>query len=55
MSKKALKKAIKNYVLFSNEEFKINSLKKLPLSKFSVNINQTIKFTTNLKKRFYII
>ena len=28
--------AIKNYVLFSDEEFKINSLNKLSLGRFSV-------------------
>ena len=35
-------KTIKNYVLFANEEFKINGLNKLSLSKQSNQINRTI-------------
>ena len=35
-------KLIKNYVLFANEEFKINGLKKLSLSRQSNQINRTI-------------
>ena len=35
-------KAIKCYVLFSDEEFRIYSLNKLPISKFSNEINKTI-------------
>ena len=42
-------KAIRNYVLFSNEEFKINSLNKLPLNNFSANINQTISLNKSKK------
>ena len=36
-------KVIKNYVLFSNEEFKINGLNKLSLAKNSNQINRTVK------------
>ena len=35
--------AIKNFVLFSDEQFKINSLNKLSLGRFSGDINKTIK------------
>ena len=55
MSKKSIsEKAIRNYVLFSNEEFKVNSLNKLPLSKFSVNINQTINSNKSKNKDFIL-
>ena len=43
-------KVIRNYVLFSNEEFKINGLNKLSLSKNSNLINKTIK-SNNLDSR----
>ena len=39
--------AIKNYVLFSNEDFKINSLNKLSISRFSSNIGKTIDSNNN--------
>ena len=34
---------VKNYVLFANEDFKINGLNKLPLGKQSSQINKIIK------------
>ena len=46
--------AIKNYVLFSNEEFKINSLNKLSISRFSSNIGKTIDFNKSKKKEILI-
>ena len=46
--------AIRNYVLFSNEDFKINSLNKLPLSKFSSDINKTISLNKSKKKDFIL-
>ena len=36
-------KLVKNYVLFANEDFKINGLNKLILGKQSSQINKTIK------------
>ena len=46
--------AIKNYVLFSNEDFKINSLNKLSISRFSSNIGKTIDFNKSKKKEILI-
>ena len=54
VKKSISEKAIRNYVLFSNEEFKVNSLNKLPLSKFSVNINQTINSNKSKNKDFIL-
>ena len=47
-------KIIKNYVLFANEEFKINGLNKLSLSKQSNQINRTINSNKSKKKEFII-
>ncbi len=47
-------KAIKNYVLFSNEDFKINSLNKLSLSKFSGDIDKTISLSKSKKEDFIL-
>ncbi len=47
-------KLIKNYVLFSNEDFKINGLNKLLLSKQSNQINRTIYYNKSKKKQFII-
>ena len=47
-------KLIKNYVLFSNEDFKINGLNKLSLSKQSNQINRTINSNKSKKKEFII-
>ena len=47
-------KTIKNYVLFANEEFKINGLNKLSLSKQSNQINRTINSNKSNKKEFII-
>ena len=33
--------AIKNYALFTDQEFKVNSLNKLRLAKFTYEINKT--------------
>ena len=46
--------AIKNYVLFSNEDFKINSLNKLSISRFSSNIGKTIDSNKSKKKEMLI-
>ena len=46
--------AIKNYVLFSNEDFKINSLNKLSISRFSSNIGKTIDSNKSKKKEILI-
>ncbi len=47
-------KTIKNYVLFTNEEFKINGLNKLSLSNQSSQINRTINSNKSKKKEFII-
>ena len=47
-------KTIKNYVLFANEEFKINGLNKLSLGKQSNQINRTINSNKSKKKEFII-
>ena len=47
-------KLIKNYVLFANEEFKINGLNKLSLSKQWNQINRTINSNKSKKKEFII-
>ena len=49
-----IEKSIKNYVLFSNEDFKINGLKKLSLSKQSNQIIRTINSNKSKKKDFII-
>ena len=48
-------KSIKNYVLFSDEEFKINGLNKLNISKNSTQISKTIISNKSKKKRLYFI
>ncbi len=45
-------KSIKNYVLFSDEEFKINGLNKLNISKSSNHISKLIISNKNKKKEF---
>ena len=45
-------KLVKNYVLFANEDFKINGLNKLILGKQSSQINKTIKSNYSKKKEF---
>ena len=45
-------KLIKNYVLFANEEFKVNGLSKLSLSKQSNQINKTIISNRSKTKDF---
>ena len=47
-----VEKGIKNYVLFSDENFKVNGLKKLPLAKSSNEINKTIETNKSKKKDF---
>ena len=47
-------KLIKNYVLFANDEFKINGLNKLSLNKQSNQINRTINSNKSKKKEFII-
>ena len=47
-------KIIKNYVLFSNEDFKINGLNKLSLIKQSNQINRTINSNKSKKKDFIV-
>ncbi len=46
--------SVKNYVLFSNEQFKINSLNRLTLSRFSSNISKTINVNNSKKKEILI-
>ena len=48
-------KSIKNYVLFSDEEFKINGLTKLSINKNSNQISKTINSNKSKKKRLYFI
>ena len=48
-------KNIKNYVLFVNENFKINGLNKLYLQKDSIFINKVVKSSVIKKKQFLII
>ena len=45
-------KLVKNYVLFANEDFKINGLNKLLLGKQSSQINKIIKSNYSKKKEF---
>ncbi len=45
---------IKNYVLFADENFKINGLSKLPLSKQSNQLNRTINSNKSKKKNVII-
>ena len=47
-------KYIKNYVLFVNEDFKINGLSKIQLQKDSNFINQVIRSSV-IKKKFLTI
>ena len=47
-----VEKSIKNYVLFSDENFKVNGLKKLPLAKSSNEIKKTIEANKSKKKDF---
>ena len=47
-----VEKDIKNYVLFSDENFKVNGLKKLPLAKSSNEIKKTIEANKSKKKDF---
>ena len=44
---------VKNYVLFANEDFKINGLNKLLLGKQSSQINKIIKSNYSKKKRIH--
>ena len=48
-------KNIKNYVLFVNEDFKVNGLNKLQLQKDSIFINQVIRSSVTKKKNFLTI
>ncbi len=45
-------KYIKNYVLFVNEDFKINGLSKIQLQKDTNFINQVIRSSVTKKKIF---
>ena len=53
--KNILSKYIKNYVLFVNENFKINGLSKIQLQKDSNFINQVIRSSVTKKKNFLTI
>ena len=46
-------KKIKNYVLFSNEDFAVHGLKKLSLSSSLNQINKTINNYKSKKKRLF--
>ena len=50
--KGASEKTIKNFVLFSNEDFKVNGLNKLSIVKNSSQINKTISSYKSKKKEF---
>ena len=43
--------AIKNYILFSDEKFKINSLNRLSLGRFSGTLNKMINLNSSKKKK----
>ena len=45
-------KSIKNHVFFTNKNFKINGLSKLPISKFSSFINQSLSSNELSEKNF---
>ena len=45
-------RSIKNYVLFSDEEFKINGLSKLSINKNSLQISKLIASNKSKKKDF---
>ena len=45
-------KLVKNHVIFTNQEFRINELSKLPLSKFSSFINKSINSNNSGEKNF---
>ncbi len=45
-------RSVKNYVLFSDEEFRVNGLNKLPLVKYSSHINKIIISNKSNKKDF---
>ena len=45
-------KSVKNHVFFTNKNFKINELSKLPISKFSNFINQSLSFNELGDKNF---
>ena len=47
-------KLVKNYVFFTNEDFKINGLKDLNLGKNAELIKSSIKSSNSKKKIFYI-
>ena len=47
-------KLVKNYVLFSDENFKINDLKKLSINKQSFEITKIINFEKSDKKNFLL-
>ncbi len=46
-------KIVKNYVFFTNEDFKIEAVDKSAVSKFSVQINKTVNSSELKKKNFY--
>ena len=46
-------KYIKNYVLFVNEDLKINGLSKLPLQENSSYISKILRSSTIKKKEFF--
>ena len=45
-------KLVKNHVFFTNKNFKINELSKLPISKFSSFINQSVSSNELSDKNF---
>ena len=45
-------KSVKNHVFFTNKNFKINELSKLPISKFSSFINQSLSSNELSDKNF---
>ena len=45
-------KSVKNHVFFTNKNFKINELSKLPISKYSSFINQSLSSSELADKNF---
>ena len=48
-----VEKGIKNYVLFSDENFNVNGLKKLPLAKTQMKLRKPLKQISQKKRILY--
>ena len=47
-------KIIQNYVLFANEQYKINGLGKTQISKYAEKLNQSINANLDREKKFLL-